>query len=114
MASSSRGQQVADLPWIHVADPHSPELDQIAHQENFHELDVEDCRHHGQMAKITEQENYTFVVAKYLRFEPEALDLHFEDFDVFVKPDHIVTVSECPTTAVQKAQDRLRQAARPV
>jgi Mg2+ and Co2+ transporter CorA len=85
MASSSPGQQVADLPWIHVADPH-----------------------------FTEQGNYTFVVAKYLRFELEAPELRFEDFNIFVKPDHVVTVSQCPTAAVQKAQDRLRQASRPV
>lgn len=114
MASSAPGQRIADLPWVHVADPDSPELDQIARQENFHELDVEDCRHHRQMAKIAEQENYTFVVAKHLRFEREALELHFEDFDIFIKPDHIVTVPEGTTDAPQKAQDRLRQAARPV
>jgi len=106
--------RVSDLPWVHLADPDSPELDELARQEGFHELDVEDCRHHRQIAKITVQDHYTFVVAKTLHFNEKRLRLHFEDFNIFVKPDHIVTVPEGPTDAAEKALDRLSKAARPV
>ena len=114
MVSAGPGQKIGDLPWVHIADPDSPELDEIARQENFHELDVEDCRHHRQIAKITEHDNYTFLVAKCLQFNPQDLTLRFEDFNVFIKPDRIVTTPEGKTDVLQKAGDRLRSVARPV
>ncbi len=114
MTISAPGQQLADLPWLHVADADSPELDEIARRENFHELDIEDCRHHRQIAKITEHDHYNFLVAKYLRFDREALTLQFEDFNIFIKPERIVTVPECTTDVVDKALARLKTAARPV
>jgi magnesium transporter len=111
---SGLGTRQGDLPWVHVADPDSPELDEIARQEQFHELDIEDCRHHRQIAKITEHGHYTFLVAKTLQFDPETLDLHFEDFNVFIKPGHIVTAPEGKTEVVAKAVTRLSGAPRPV
>ena len=111
--TSGLGERVKDLPWIHLPDPDSPQLDELARQENFHELDVEDCRHHRQIAKVAEQPGYIFVVAKTLHFRPERLQLHFEDFNIFIKPDHIVTVPEGPTDAVEKAAARLASARRP-
>ncbi len=112
--ASGAGTKIADLPWLHVADADSPDLDEIARQERFHELDVEDCRHHRQIAKVTEHDHYTFVVAKTLHFNEKKLRLHFEDFNIFVKPEQIVTVPEGPTDAVEKAVARLRPLPRPV
>ncbi|MBI3696288.1 MAG: magnesium/cobalt transporter CorA [Acidobacteria bacterium] len=108
------GVPVGDLPWVHIPDPDSPELDEIARQENFHELDVEDCRHHRQIAKRTEHDNYTFLVAKALLFNREDLSLRFEDFNIFIKADHIVTVPEGKNEVLGRASGRLAGAARPV
>jgi len=107
-------QRVADLPWLHLPDPDAAELDEIARQEGFHELDVEDCRHHNQIAKITEHDSYTFVVAKSLRAGSDSARLHFEDFNIFIKPDRVVTVPEGPSDVLEKAVARLSAAARPV
>jgi len=105
---------VRDLPWLHIPDPDSPDLDEVARQERFHELDVEDCRHHRQIAKITEYDSYTFLVAKSLQFDAEALEMRFEDFNIFIQPDRIITVPESQTEVLEKALTRLNGAPRPV
>ena len=108
------GQPVADLPWIHIDNPESPDLDEIARRENFHELDVEDCRHHGQLAKLVEHEHYSFLVAKRLEFDPSELTLQFRDFNVFITPQRVVTVPESKTDVIEKSVGRLRQQPRPI
>jgi len=107
-------ERIRDFPWVHVADADSPALDEIAREHGFHELDIEDCRHHRQIAKVTEYEQYTFVVAKVLVAEGERRGLRFEDFNLFVEPDRIVTVPEGKTDIPEKAAGRLNGVPRPV
>jgi magnesium transporter len=85
---------ISDAPWIDLQDPMSPALDRVAEEERFHPLEVEDCRHRHQIAKVVESEAYTFVVIKVIRFNPETLELDFEDFDLFVTRERLVTVQE--------------------
>jgi len=105
---------IRDLPWLHIPDADSPALDEVARQQGVHELDVEDCRHHRQMAKLTEYDKYSFLVAKVLLFSGERQQLHFEDFNLFLQPDRIVTVPEGKTEVTEKAAARLSAAPRPV
>ena len=114
MAGAGSGITIRDLPWLHIADADSAALDEVARREGFHELDVEDCRHHRQIAKVTEYEGYTFVVAKSLQISPDRLQLHFEDFNLFLQPHQIVTVPEGRTEVPEKALARLNGAPRPV
>ena len=85
---------ISDTPWINFRDPGSPDLDTLAAREGFHPLEIEDCRHRNQVAKIIEHEEYTFIVIKAIRFDEARLDLEFDDFDLFVKPALLVTVQE--------------------
>ncbi len=85
---------IADAPWINFKDPSSTALDAVAAEEGFHPLDVEDCRHRNQIAKVFEHEEYAFIVIKTIQFDEEALELDFDDFDMFVKSTGLVTVQE--------------------
>ena len=127
---------VPDVPWYHLADPASSALDELAAHFGIHPLQVEDCRHRRQTARVEEHERYTFVVIKVLgqprggnqghqrsaaghasetaalpheappdhgtprqgKAGPATVRLHFEDFDVFLGQDFILTVDEgeCP------------------
>src|SRR5512140_1262677 len=64
---SALQQPLPDVPWFDVSDPNSPELDKLAERFGFHELQVEDCRHRPQRAKMEEYETYLFCVLKHLR-----------------------------------------------
>jgi magnesium transporter len=97
------------LPWIHLSDATDGALDILASQHGFHELDVEDCRHRRQVAKVAEHSRYTFVVIKTIEWDKENDEICFHDFDLFVMPDLLVTVAEGANTAVIKAQAALPQ-----
>lgn len=123
-------QSLAVLPevrWYHLGDPASPALDQLAGHFGIHPLQVEDCRHRHQTARVEEHDRYTFIVIKALVSSPpapaanasaEKISIHaprgkddpedpaiamvrvasvrarFEDFDIFLGPDYILTVDE--------------------
>ena len=47
-------QPLPGVSWFDVSDPSSAELDELARRLGFHELQVEDCRHRPQRAKMEE------------------------------------------------------------
>jgi magnesium transporter len=79
------------LNWYDIADPASPDLDELASRFKLHELQVDDTRHPPQRAKVEEPEHYAFVVLKKLKSMDE---VHFLDFDVFIGHDFLITVHE--------------------
>ncbi len=116
-----------EVRWYHLGDPASRALDQLAAHFGIHPLQVEDCRHRRQTARVEEHDRYTFIVIKALispadgaaglptietkdrsarRGSGDGLDAapagttaasvraRFEDFDIFLGPDYILTVDE--------------------
>jgi magnesium transporter len=91
------------LRWFDVPDPQSAELDELARRFHFHELQVEDCRHRQQRAKTEEHGQYIFTVLKHLH---SIRTLRFDDLDVFLGPDYIVTVHAGETGLIEKLRAR--------
>lgn len=77
------------LQWFDVADPASPELDELAARFGLHPLQIEDCRHRPQRPKAEEHDRYIFTVLKHIHNQQE---LEFDDVDVFVGTDFLITV----------------------
>ena len=133
--------------WYHLSDPSSSALDQLAAHFGIHPLQVEDCRHRRQTARVEEHDKYTFIVIKVLARIPGekrsarraatssapqpprentadsggpatpdppgtsasgASHLKFEDFDVFLGPDYVLTVSGGESALVQTVAARVR------
>jgi Mg2+ and Co2+ transporter CorA len=68
-ATQSLPNALAVIPggrWFHLSDPSSAALDELAAHFGIHPLQVEDCRHRRQTARLEEHERYTFVVIKVL------------------------------------------------
>ena len=104
-----------EASWVNVRDPASPGLDRVASEEGYHPLDVEDCRHRNQIAKVMPHERYTFIVIKTIRFDEAALDLEFDDFDLFISEKSLTTVQEDPECSVaDRVATRLRDEKAPV
>lgn len=99
-------QPLPHLPWFHIDDPDSPELDQLAERFHLHPLQIEDCRHRPQRAKTDEHDAYDFFVLKHLH-DDHSVD--FDDLDVFLSRDFLITVTkkDCPFMA--KALKRAEQ-----
>jgi magnesium transporter len=77
------------LEWYDVADPASPQLDELAARFGLHPLQIEDCRHRPQRPKAEEHDRYIFTVLKHIHNNQ---DLEFDDVDVFLGPDFLITV----------------------
>ena len=99
----SATQPIPGLNWFDVSDPTSPALDELAKRFNLHPLDIEDCRHRPQRAKTDEHEGYVFCVLKHLHSHD---DMAFDDFDVFVAPDFLVTVHQHECAPIERVRKR--------
>jgi magnesium transporter len=126
---------IPGVRWFHLSDPASPALDELAAQFGIHPLQVEDCRHGRQTARLEEHDRYTFVVIKVLggrrsndrraaaaksqhtdgggpaataeRRSPAVPRPHFEDFDLFLGPDYLLTVDEGACPLVEAIKPRI-------
>src|SRR3954447_21771567 len=97
---------LSHLEWYDVADPASPELDELASRFGLHELQIEDCRHRPQRPKAEEHDHYIFVVLKHMHDQRE---LEFDDVDIFLGPDFLISVRSADTELIQAVRARAEQ-----
>jgi magnesium transporter len=93
------------VPWFDLEDPNSSVLDELAKRYSLHELQIEDCRHGHQRAKTEEHQGYIFSVLKHLHLNAR---LSFDDFDIFLGRDFLITVHEGCSDVVTKVKERVR------
>lgn len=91
------------LKWFDVADPASQELDELALQFELHELQIEDCRHRPQRPKTEEHDHYIFTVLKHIH---DAAELEFDDIDLFLGPDFLISVRNADAVVIQSVRTR--------
>jgi magnesium transporter len=129
-AVQSLPESLAVIPgirWYHLSDPASPALDELARIFRIHPLQVEDCRHRRQTARCEEHEGYMFVVIKALVNSPaqsrgvlantstkpddlpvtSTSHLRFEDFNIFLGHDYVLTVDEEDSHLVSSTLPRI-------
>ncbi|HEY3135479.1 MAG TPA: magnesium/cobalt transporter CorA [Blastocatellia bacterium] len=103
---------IPGLLWLDLDDPMSHELDDLAARHGFHELAVEDCRHHLQLAKIDYYDGYTFIIINSTHYTDKPCEVKVREIDAFLGPDYIVTVHEGPSQAVEEIQKRIASSAK--
>jgi magnesium transporter len=99
-------QPIAGISWYHISDPNSPALDELAKRFQLHPLQIEDCRHRPQRAKLEEHGQYMFVVLKHLH---DAKQVEFDDVDSFVGRDYLVTVSSNEPAFLSRVRARAEE-----
>ena len=90
-----------------MSDPDSPDLDELARRFHLHELQIEDCRHRPQRAKVDEYGTYLFAVLKHLVRKEQGPT--FDDFDIFLGPDFLITVHQGDCAFLAKLCARVQQ-----
>ncbi len=96
-------QPLAGVAWFDIADPGSTGLDELAARFHLHELQIEDCRHRPQRAKVEEHEGYVFSVLKAMHAGD---GISFGDLDVFVSGDYLITVHDGQCDVADKLRRR--------
>jgi len=99
-------QLLPGVPWFDVPDPASPDLDELAHRFHLHELQIVDTRHRPQRAKVDEYGIYLFAVLKHLHAGDKPL---FDDFDVFLGSDFLITVHQGDAPLLAKVCQRVQE-----
>ncbi|HEY2472088.1 MAG TPA: magnesium/cobalt transporter CorA [Terracidiphilus sp.] len=94
---------LSQVAWFDVADPASPELDELARRFELHELQVEDCRHRPQRPKAEEHDRYIFTVLKHIHDQAE---LEFDDIDLFLGPGFLISVRSADAVVVERVRVR--------
>jgi magnesium transporter len=95
------------LLWLDLDDPMSHRLDELAARYGFHELAVEDCRHHLQLAKLDYYDGYSFLIINSTHYTEQPCEVRVREIDVFIGTDYIVTVHEGPSSAINDVEKRL-------
>jgi magnesium transporter len=88
------------MRWLHLERPGGIELEVLAREFEFHELDYEDVLSRRQRPKIDEYADYLFVVLHFPWYDKAAGRLATAELDVFVGPDFLVTCSSQPLRAL--------------
>lgn len=94
------------VPWFDVADPASPQLDELARRFELHELQIEDCRHRPQRPKTEEHDHYIFAVLKHIHDQAE---LDFDDIDLFLGPGFLISVRSADAVVIESVRARAAQ-----
>lgn len=97
---------LSKLAWFDIADPASSELDELARRFSLHELQIEDCRHRPQRPKTEEHDHYIFTVVKHIHDHAE---LEFDDIDLFLGPDFLISVRSADTAVIQTVRTRAEE-----
>ena len=95
-------QPLPGIPWFTIDDPFSPALDELAKRFHLHELQIEDCRQRPQRAKTDEYGNYIFSILKHVQRGDG--NLRFDDLDIFLGRDFLITVHQGECTAIAKLE----------
>ena len=95
------------LLWLDLDDPMSHVLDDLALRYRFHELAVEDCRHHVQLAKIDYYDGYSFILINSTHYTEKPCEVRVREIDVFLGPEYIITVHDGYSQAVDEIQKHL-------
>lgn len=99
-------QPIPGINWFDIADPDSKDLDELAKRYGLHELEVEDCRHSPQRAKVNEHDEYQFCILK--RLEPDA-SFGFREFCIFHSKEFLITVHRNCSPVTDHVRDRANQ-----
>src|SRR3569833_3030386 len=97
---------LSHIQWYDDADPASPELDELAQRFGLHELQIEDCRHRPQRPKTEEHDRYIFTVLKHIH---DAAELEFDDIDLFLGRDFLISVRNADAVVIESVRGRARE-----
>lgn len=100
-------ERAASAWWFDVTGPHDG-LSELAKRFSLHPLAVEDCYSTVlHVPKIDDFGRYLFIVIQAVM--PGSMDRPFEELDVFLGPDFIITYADGPVGEVAERQQSLRK-----
>ena len=94
--------------WIGLFEPNEAELDILKRRFNLHPLAVEDAQNARQMPKVDVYGDQLFVTARTAHLQDEKIG--YGETDIFVGPDHIITVRHGSARSHTELREQLEAA----
>lgn len=94
------------LRWLNIEQPSAIDLDALAAQFDFHELDYEDVLSRRQRPKVDEYPTYLFVVLHFPFYDKAAGRLNTAELDAFLGPDFLITLPNVPLRSLNRVFHR--------
>ncbi|MBM3462184.1 MAG: magnesium/cobalt transporter CorA [Armatimonadetes bacterium] len=95
-----------NMVWLDVENPTADDIALLHEEFEFHHLSLEDAVHQQQRPKIDEYGAYFFLVAHALTYNPEELEMRWQEVDLFVGRNYVVTVHMEPVAALKTSLER--------
>ena len=95
-----------NMVWLDVENPTADDIALLHEEFEFHHLSLEDAVHQQQRPKIDEYGAYFFLVAHSLTYNPEELEMRWQEVDLFVGRNYVVTVHMEPVAALKTSLER--------
>jgi magnesium transporter len=81
-----------DLTWINIEGPTEREIEYLAQNYPFHELDLDDCLSRIQRPKIDEYEDYMFIILHFTVYDREKRVSSHSQLSVFIGQKYLITL----------------------
>jgi len=85
--------QVGKTKWIAIQTPDQITVDNLAKEYGFHEMIVEDILGVNAQSKIDTSSNHFFMALTFTKYIPEETKYTFNELDVIIGDDHIITTT---------------------
>lgn len=99
-----------EFAWIGMVEPDEEELRILQARFNLHPLAVEDALNAHQLPKVEVYDDQLFVIARTVHLDDG--DLMYGETDIFMGPNHIITVRHGSGRAHTELRDRLENSQR--
>lgn len=91
-----------ELTWLNVEHPVAREMEYLAQNYSFNQLDLDDCLSRRQRPKIDEYEDYLFVVLHFPKWYKEVQIARPSQVALFIGRNYVVTVHSGELTPLVK------------
>jgi magnesium transporter len=82
------------LKWINIENPTARETQYLCQNYPFHTLDVEDCLNRMQRPKVTDYDDYLFLLFHFPVFDERARVTKASQVSIFMDEDYLITLHE--------------------
>jgi Mg2+ and Co2+ transporter CorA len=99
--------QLGDIQWIHLAQPDSEVIHQLAKEEGLHEILVDDLLEINSHSKIDSNSDNIFVALTFTRYLPEEQRYILKEIDAIIKENSIITTCALESDVINELLDTL-------
>ena len=94
MSTEKKTLTTDHVRWVSIGRQSKEELDALASEFQFHDIDLRDCLPPNQRPKLVERSGYLFMILLFPFYDRAKREVYTTEVDFFILPNTIVTIHE--------------------